>query len=143
MNRNPNAKTVVITQTHRAYVDQVTQYELSPEDFHTLLYDVDEHDREHFVLMHGAEVKDRSYVGDLLETTDVVVDLGVSTPDENLLGTTFVDPYLGRDDVVWEVDAMLGGGDTQAQIVASDRDYDLGTQDLYSVEFVKNNRVDI
>lgn len=68
-------------------------------------------------------------------------DLLADDPDPDYLGVTFVDPYLGRDDVVWEVDAMMGDGDVQAQIIASDDDDDLGTQDIYSIDFVEQNRI--
>lgn len=90
--------------------------------------------------------------GDLIswdERTDregaIVVDVEDMTPPaplpDDLLGVEFVDPYLGRDDVVWEVNAGLGDDEWQAEVVASDYDTDLGECDLYSTEFIGMHRI--
>lgn len=81
---------------------------------------------------------DTDYDSAKTETWDLISE-GV---DDSLLGVTFVDPYLGRDDVVWEVNASVGDGDWQAEIIASDDDNDLGEMDLYGTDFIQNNRIE-
>lgn len=77
----------------------------------------------------------------------VTVVEGDETPTvetEDLMGVEFIDPYLGRDDIVWQVNADCGDGQWQAEVVTADEEHDndLGTCDLYTVDFIQMHRIE-
>lgn len=85
---------------------------------------------------------DWSYETDYDSAVTVSWDLIAGEPPEDLLGVEFIDPYLGRDDIVWQVNAGLGDEQWQAEIVTADEDHDedLGVCDLYTTDFIKLHR---
>jgi hypothetical protein len=86
---------------------------------------------------------DWSYETDYDSAVTITWDLIEEGTPEDLMGVEFVDPYLGRDDVIWEVNAYVGDGMWQAEIVTADEDHDedLGVMDLYGAEHIKANRI--
>lgn len=87
---------------------------------------------------------DWDYDTDYDSATVITWDLIKEAPPEDLMGVEFVDPYLGRDDVIWEVNASVGDDMWQAEIVTADEDHDddLGTMDLYAGDHIKANRIE-
>jgi hypothetical protein len=84
-----------------------------------------------------------AYETDFDSAVTVESDLISEGETEDLLGVEFVDPYLGRDDIVWEVNASVGDGMWQAEVVTADEDHDndLGVMDLYTADHIKANRI--
>lgn len=85
-----------------------------------------------------------AYETDYDSAVTVESDLLVEGAPEDLLGVNFVDPYLGRDDIVWEVNAFVGDGQWQAEVVTADEDHDedLGVMDLYYTSHIKLHRIE-
>jgi hypothetical protein len=82
------------------------------------------------------------YDTDYDSATVITWDLVKEAPPEDLMGVEFVDPYLGRDDVVYAVNAHVEGHAWQAEIVTSDNDDDLGEMDVYDANHIKLHRIE-
>lgn len=83
-----------------------------------------------------------SYDTDYDSAETVTWDLISSGTTEDLMGVEFVDPYLGRDDVVYCVNAHVEGDAWQAEIVTSDNDDDLGETDVYDANHIQMHRIE-
>ena len=83
---------------------------------------------------------DWSYDTDFDSATTVNWDLISENPEPVLMDVEFVDPYLGRDDVVWQVSAYVDSETVEATIISSNNEDDLGTRDQYTTDEVRAYR---